>query len=113
MGIIGALYERARCRSQQEIPRGRQPWNPTLQKTRGAAPGRPNAPTTTIEEVLDTNTYVDKAASVAAVTVRGDLRPAVRICLERELLLHGGDRTSVEFCCCIPLAIHDLPDISG
>src|SRR5258708_39376866 len=39
MGIIGALYERGRCRSQQEIPRGRQPWNPTLQKTKGGAPG--------------------------------------------------------------------------
>ncbi len=30
MGIIGALYERGRCRSQQEIPRGRRPWNLTL-----------------------------------------------------------------------------------
>src|SRR5712692_9927302 len=39
MGIIGALYERARCRSQQEIQRRRRPWNPTLQKTKGAAPG--------------------------------------------------------------------------
>jgi len=39
-GIIGALYERGRCRGPQEIPRGRQPWNPTLQKTRGGAPGR-------------------------------------------------------------------------
>ena len=38
-GIIGALYERARCKSQREIPRGRQPWNPTLQKTKGGAPG--------------------------------------------------------------------------
>src|ERR1700719_4170487 len=39
MGIIGALYERGPCRSPQEIPRGRQPWNPTLQKTKGGAPG--------------------------------------------------------------------------
>ena len=30
MSIIGAFYERGRRRSQQEIPRGRQPWNPTL-----------------------------------------------------------------------------------
>jgi len=39
MAIIGALYDRGRCRSQQEIPRARQPWNPTLQKAKGGAPG--------------------------------------------------------------------------
>src|SRR5450759_4871817 len=32
MGIIAALYERGRCRSQQEIPRGRRPWNPHSSK---------------------------------------------------------------------------------
>src|SRR6266852_8041954 len=37
MGIIGALYERERCTSQREIPRGRRPWNPTLQKTKVGA----------------------------------------------------------------------------
>src|SRR5260370_25276736 len=38
---IGALYEQGRGRSQQEISRGRQPWNPTLQKNAGRAPGHP------------------------------------------------------------------------
>jgi hypothetical protein len=39
MEIIGALYERGRCRNHQEIARGRRPWNPTLQKTKGGARG--------------------------------------------------------------------------
>jgi hypothetical protein len=38
MGIIGALYERGCCGSQQEIPHGRRPWNPTLQKRRVGHP---------------------------------------------------------------------------
>src|ERR1700674_558000 len=39
MGIIGALYERGRCRSQRETQRETPSWNPTLQKTKGGAPG--------------------------------------------------------------------------
>ncbi len=41
MGMIGALYERGRCTSRQETPRARRPWDPTLQKTKGAAPATP------------------------------------------------------------------------
>jgi hypothetical protein len=36
MGIIGALYERgAAARVSGKIPRGRRPWNPTLQTNEG------------------------------------------------------------------------------
>src|SRR5712671_3833578 len=43
MGIIGALHERGPCRSQQEIPRGRRPWNSALQKTKDGHPATPNS----------------------------------------------------------------------
>src|SRR5258708_6665060 len=42
---IGALDERRRCTSHQEIPRGRQPWNPTIQKTKGGRPAGVTPPT--------------------------------------------------------------------
>ena len=42
LGIIGALDERGRFTSHQEIPRGKQSWNPTLKKPKGVAPGHPN-----------------------------------------------------------------------
>jgi len=41
MATIAALDERGRCASHQEIPRGRQPWNPTPKKTKGGSPGHP------------------------------------------------------------------------
>src|ERR1700674_3971530 len=62
MGIIGALYERGHCRGQQEIPRGRRPWNPTLQKTKGGAPGNPNPSAQKIAFAVPNSTTMNKKA---------------------------------------------------
>src|SRR5713226_840767 len=73
MGIIGALYERGRCTSQQEIPCGRRPWNPTLHKTNGGAPSGSSLECRTLERrTLERRNNGNYATAVVTLRTAND-----------------------------------------